>query len=736
VTLAIDGTAFDHFTGVSSGFLTLTTTLGGDNIIIAIMAKTTSGTGSASVLAIYGEGLTFTRRGFEFIDPFNSEACTFEYWVARAPSALSSGVFTIILSQPAIVCAMAAFAVHSPNLISPFETQFGGLPIVSSNATGAGNPPIAGQLNTFGINDLVFGIRFTSVSGVTGGVPGDGGVLGFFNSVVSCDVSGTEAHIFVEDIIVPDAGVQVVVYEDTNRDYWVMFADAFVEEQGEDLTIYPSPNQIDPENLFVAVEIDVYDRYNLETKKLQIVNRGPFFDGDGNQFYLGLGLPISLGIRISADVYGQILRGTTEGGDINFEIVGIEEWFDTRRFHWINSEFRVYTGYSLEGLLSDLSLVYTGLVSDMTHNFYVATLKTTDKSNLINKPLLTTVYNDTFPSAIQGKVKPKLFGKVFNLEPVLEDEVNLIYRVTVVPVSGDALDDVTRLSVGGVNWDKVGGTPGAGQWSVDLVNGTVQLGSVTLGGEVRCDAQVPGYATFYTGDLLQEVVELAGGSVDGDSAKYFTASQNDRVGFYTGTESLNVQDVLDTITQRQGGFWTCSVSGDILYKPLTYPSGPFTIGMQNLYLSQVEIKDIVQSKLIPAVWRVRVEYAPNWSPVTQFFEGVTDEEKAQQSVLGITHDSVNGLFDTQVKDLDPAAGDIYIRTLCWEAAPAYSIGSRLFGGWRFERRLFDIKAYCDPSLVEIYTGVNMKYGFMNLGGFAHRAVMVIGGGPNEFQVWG
>jgi hypothetical protein len=30
----------------------------------------------------------------------------------------------------------------------------------------------------------------------------------------------------------------------------------------------------------------------------------------------------------------------------------------------------------------------------------------------------------------------------------------------------------------------------------------------------------------------------------------------------------------------------------------------------------------------------------------------------------------------------------------------------------------------------------MKYGFMNLGGFAHRAVRVIGGGPNEFQVWG
>jgi hypothetical protein len=50
--------------------------------------------------------------------------------------------------------------------------------------------------------------------------------------------------------------------------------------------------------------------------------------------------------------------------------------------------------------------------------------------------------------------------------------------------------------------------------------------------------------------------------------------------------------------------------------------------------------------------------------------------------------------------------------------------------------LFDVKAYCDPNLVKIYGKVNLKFGFMNLPGLAHRAVMVIGGGPNEFQVWG
>ncbi len=739
MAISIDGTNSGSFTDNHVGAITLTTSGSDDIILVAIQSVVDIGTAFPYVNTILGGGLTFKQREI-FINFFNDKTSVSEVWFARAPSPLAAQSFDITLNAVAQTCAIFIFGTHSPDKDNPFDFFFDERPIFNSDETGSITVPQGGRdLETLGSNDLVLGFRF-SISAPSGVTPGSG-----FTSVGATDVTG--AHIYVEARAAPSPRTSYTVSEGQSLAYWCFFADALTETQsteigfgGGNITLRPIPEPQVPEQLandelyYIGIKINIYDRFDVTTKIIRICNRGPLFDIGGEQFLPQLEVPILLGVRIGADVYGQRLKGEVAGGDIMFTTHMLEEFFNPERYHWMNQEFEIYTGISDSGELSDLDLIYTGVINDMTidNGFLHASLKTADKSNLLNKPLLTEVYDASFPPAIVGKLKPRLLGRVIGLEPVLEDEVNLIYRVS----WGVELDDVTNLRVGGVPWDKVASPPGPGQYSFSAVGGTVQLGSDTLGGAVRCDAQSVGYADFYTGDLLSYIINLAGGISDSESERFFSSNHDDRVGYWTGTESLNVLDLLDEITYRQGGWWSeANGSGKILYKPLTYPRGPF-VSEEFLFLSQVEILSIQQSKLIPAIWRIRVEYAPNWTPINQFFEGVSDVEKALQSATGILPDLVNGLFDNSIKDLDPAAGDIYLRTLCWEKIPAYFIGSRLFGAWRFERRLFDVKAFCDPSLVKIYTNVNLRYSFLNLTGLAHSAVKSIGGGSNQFQIWG
>ncbi len=729
----IDSTAGASFVFDNFASVTISTNNSNDLIIIAIQTVNLLSNGAAGVNSIKGGGLTFLKR-ISQLDVFDTKISSAEIWYARAPDVLYSQVFNIFFNQNFDTCAIFAFAADSPDLDSPFST-FSSIPVVNSDTTGSSTTPqINGTVLTPGSNNLILGFRF-SISEPSGQTPGSG-----FSNVGAEDLTG--AHIYVESKVVNSEFFPENILEGQSLAYWTFIGDILVGEGSvgflPDVTSGIEPNQVPEEGLFVAVEVDVYDKLTNGFLTLRLVNRGPFFESSSyvHEYYESLELPVSIGTQISANVYGQTLRGNTAGGDITFLMSGLEAWFNANRFHWVGREFRVYTGFSNLGIRTDLTLINTGTVNEITHDFVKASIKIADKTNLLNKPLLTDVYDNTFPASIIGKVKPKLFGKVHFLEPILEDEVNLIYRITVVPSVGNALDDVTNLWVGGIKWNKVTGTPGTGEWSVDIINGTVELGSVTLGGEVRVDAQVPGWESFYTGDLLRTVIELAGGVVDSDSQRFFLSpNQDDTVGYFTGIDSINVLNLLDEITQRQGGWWTGSEGGKVLYGPLTYPNGPF-VSSNQLNLNQIVIQEITQSQTIPAVWRVRTEYNPVWNPGTQFFEGITDEEKASFSLSGTVIPQLDGTFDSSILNLDSAAGDILIKTLYNSFAGGFFTATRLFAAWKVERRLFDVKAFCDPSLVKIYEDINIEFSFLSFSGKTHSAVKVLGGGPNEFQIWG
>ncbi len=737
--ISIDGTASDSFTNSNFGTISLTTSNAGDLIYIAIQSITdTVSSAGGVVLSVTGGGLFFLKRKDE-VRIFGSVMSRSEIWWAWAPNALAAEEFTVLFNRNVDVGNMVMFGTSAPNLDNPFGYF---VPMSLSDDTGVATQPglIPDAVST-GMGNLGLGFRF-SISAPSGQTPGTG-----FSNVVSSDVSGSHIYVEAKEIDLPFSNDDF--FEDQLLAYWTFFADEItIVPPFVDPNSYSAPGQEREDGLYIAVEIDVYDHALGASNVLRLCNRGPLFV-DRNLFgspryYESLVLPISIGMQINAEVYGQSMRGSTAGGDITFLLSGLETWLSTIRFRFIGREFRVYTGFSELGYRSDLNLVYTGVISDITHDFVKVSLKTGDKINLLNKPILTAAYDNSFPTAIQGKIKPKLFGKVKNLEPVLEDDVNLVYRVTIPPSIGNALDDVTELSVGGVIWNKVSGTPGGGEWSVDVVAGTVELGSVTLGGEVRVCAQAPGYANFFTGDLLRAVVELSGGIVSSRAERFWASEGLDgTVGYYTGTSLINILSLLDDITQRQGGWWSGDDDGTIIYGPLTHFGGPFQgasgpfVGTDVLSFSENEIKEIHQSQTIPAVWRVRSMYGINWNPGSNFFEGVTDEEKKVRSDEGIITDpDLFGISDAGILNLDPAAADLVLKTLYSDFTYAYYAALRVFNAWKVERRILDIKAYCDPSLVRLYAPINIRFSFLNFDGLSHMAVRNLGDGPHEFKVWG
>ena len=556
---AIDGTAKGTAVNASSGIMLLSTSATDDIIVVGVILVPTTGSVAPKVSQIRGAGLFWRRRVAATDDLVAGMGpATTEIWYARAPAILTNALIIVIFDQ-AVDAAFIGFGISGTNPFLAASAIMEGAYRSAVDATGSATTP--GAILTAPDDDsLVLGFRFTTSvpSGVT---PGSG-----FTDVLSND-DLADVHAYVEEQQFSTAPGVITVDEGQSLAYWRFYAIAVIPSpEPAARPAYLAPAIAPSKEVVVAVEIDLYDRDSLATVTLRL-SSGTLFDGD-DQFVPVLHLPILLGSRISGDNYGQVQRGTPNGGEISFaihgdEVVGVallSARLDQLRYHWVGRPFRVYSGVSPTGLKSDLDLVYTGAVADLVHDTLKASVKTTDTANTLNRNLFITAYDDSFPVAIQGKFPPNLWGKLSSIEPLLEDEPTQLYRVSNPSAQ---LDDILAVRVGGVAWERTASDPpGAGQWVPDLPQGTFKLGSSTDGGEVRVDAQAVGFDTLYTGDLLTDIVTRAGGTVDAGAPRFFSTNNDDLVGYHTGSDAVNVLDLLDDITQRQGGWWSMTPAGE------------------------------------------------------------------------------------------------------------------------------------------------------------------------------
>lgn len=241
-------------------------------------------------------------------------------------------------------------------------------------------------------------------------------------------------------------------------------------------TIADELTSADP--LWIALEIDLIQQVSNVPFTLRLGNRGSLQRTVAGVRYqyeprlqtdIIIGTAISIatdtaGTGISTPFYQQPLRGQPNGGTISWIIDPSRGWYGITPSIIIGRTFRLYTGRTSQDLYADvdtdLTLVYTGHVVnytfDVTANPPAATIQTTDASSELDKSLVDDLYPANFPIvSLQGRPKPQLWGRKFSVEPVLENQVSLTYRVTRIEAGVVELDDVTSLSVGGVPWRRV-----------------------------------------------------------------------------------------------------------------------------------------------------------------------------------------------------------------------------------------------------------------------------------------
>ncbi len=471
----------------------------------------------------------------------------------------------------------------------------------------------------------------------------------------------------------------------------------------------------------IAVEIDLYD--GNEIKTLRLCNQGPvtkLISETKVQFEPRLYIPIQLGSKISAEQYGSLLRGVANGGTIDFAID--EKIWPWLSYHWLGRVFRIYQGNGNK--FENLNLVYEGRVADLNYDTTTpkATIKTIDASVDLDAPLVSDLYpNDSVVIALRGKPKPYLRGTVYSVSPVLEDDPTQTYRLSF----GKALAEVIELRVGGVPWEQTNLTPGAGQYKVNLSQGTLVLGSTALGGEVLCDVKAIGWESFTSEKFIREIVTSLGQEVDEESFSSFTTAASGLIGFYT-IDPINKLDVLDEICFGVGGWWTFGSDGKIRIGVIAAPSLP------DIGLSEINISSLQLSGIIPPAWRIRVEYKRNWQPLNNSLPGVTDVDKQNMSASGI----IAPAYENQlIKVSEPRAVDVaLIRTLFVNEIDAIKVRDRLSEAWGVERRLYD--AICWDEAPELYKNANIDYQMINGNFRIHSVVLSIGHGPVALQLWG
>lgn len=294
---------------------------------------------------------------------------------------------------------------------------------------------------------------------------------------------------------------------------------------------------------------------------------------------------------------------------------------------------------------------------------------------------------------LKGKVKPKCFGKVFNIAPPCVNTNTRVYEVH----DGGAVASITVYQ-GGLAMTP-NATPDyansaallaaaitAGTFATCLAEGLFRLGS-DPSGEITADVTQGATAADRTAAQVLKALAIAAGVDAGDiNASDVTALDSDNsaeVGIWIG-EEVSAQDAMDQIARSVGAAYNFDGPGELRMWRLEAPSGSAALSLAEYQIGDLERRP-PRDNTVP-VWSVTVKHSRLYRTQTADLAGaVTAARRAYLAEEHRRHTSE----DAGVKDQFLLAGAMEVETLLTSASDAETETDRLLALHSVPRDIFD-----------------------------------------------
>lgn len=214
------------------------------------------------------------------------------------------------------------------------------------------------------------------------------------------------------------------------------------------------------------------------------------------------------------------------------------------------------------------------------------TIRVKDNQEMLNEPLLTTTYlgNNVLPNGlegvagdIKGRVKPRVYGSVFNIDPVFVNTSKLIYQVSDTAVSNivavyDRGVSLTKGADYASEADMLTTAPAAGNFRAWPAGGMFRLGSSPAGLITADVVQGASAANRTVAQVLKSIAESMGMTVNTSDVTALDALNNAEIGVYVNSEETALS-VMDQVAESIGAWFSTDNLGQLRMGRLEAPSG-------------------------------------------------------------------------------------------------------------------------------------------------------------------
>jgi hypothetical protein len=326
-----------------------------------------------------------------------------------------------------------------------------------------------------------------------------------------------------------------------------------------------------------------------------------------------------------------------------------------------------------------------------------------DRQYIFDKPVLTERYaGDNVPpdgvegtaDDIKGQVKPRTYGKVFNVTPPMVNaskqtfEVNddrlanisAVYHGGLTVTQGSDYPSVTTLHAASVS---------AATYATSFIEGYFRLGSA-VEAEVTADVIQGAAADRTVAQILKALALEAGVSEDDISDDDVTALDADataEVGVWIDDDST-FSDIMDQVAVSQGAYYGFDPTGVLRMGRLTEPdeTAVVTLHAYDIDLDELRRRPITDNGA-PA-WRVTVRWGRNYTvQESGLYGSVTPARRAYLREEFRSAVSEN----TATLDQYRMAGEITVDTLLTTEADAQAEADRLLALYGVRRDVWDVR---------------------------------------------